>query len=274
MIRKILGKLRGKFLRPDTEKFDAYLVSHQKNIERLENILCSIDHHLSTLVMSEGAWNINVQTLLQKRAVEESADYVKINAPAAMQFGNDWFGHLSFAVRKYQEESSIKDGLFLEFGVFQGSSLNHMSNILAEKTFYGFDSFEGLPDDWHGRESTCQKGTFDLQGKMPTVNSNVVLIKGWFENTLPKFLDDHNGPVALVHVDSDIYDSAKTVLGCLANRIERGTLIIFDEYFGYNNWQQHEFKAFQEFVRNYNVRYEYLSFCTFSAVIRILEISK
>ena len=62
-------------------------------------------------------------------------------------------------------------------------------------------------------------------------------------------------PVAFIHVDCDLYSSTKTIFSLLSDRIVPGTIILFDEYFNYPNWQQHEYKALQEFVDTKNIKY-------------------
>lgn len=169
-----------------------------------------------------------------------------------------------FMLTQYHEleyilkNEKLIDGLFLEFGVYTGNTINLMFNILKDKIFYGFDSFEGLPENWNG--TIRHKGSFDLQGNLPNVNDNVKLIKGWFDETLPKFLIEHKEPVSFIHVDSDLYSSAKTIFDNLKDRIVVGTIIVFDEYYNYNNWKNHEYKAFQEFVKENNIKYKYLTF--------------
>ena len=78
------------------------------------------------------------------------------------------------------------DGLFIEFGVHKGRSVNFFSKYLDNKNIYAFDSFLGLREDWKGTQAI--KGTFDLKGKIPKLNSNVIPIKGWIQDTLPSFL--------------------------------------------------------------------------------------
>ena len=161
------------------------------------------------------------------------------------------------------------DGLFLEFGVFNGKSINIMSNILKNKVFYGFDSFEGLPEYWI---PGFDKGKFNLEGNLPKVNKNVSLIKGWFNETLPDFCKDHKENIAFLHIDCDLYSSTKTIFDNLKDRIKPGTIITFDEYFGYYNWKNHEFKAFQEFVNENNIKYKYLSSNSYtSCSVKITE---
>jgi len=94
---------------------------------------------------------------------------------------------------------------------------------------------------------------------MPVVGQNVKLIKGLFEDTIDAFLIDYNiDKISLIHIDCDLYSSTKTVLDHIRDKIVSGTIIIFDEYFNYPNWQIHEFKAFQEFIIDNNLKYKYL----------------
>ncbi|MGY2051303.1 class I SAM-dependent methyltransferase [Methylobacterium sp. JK268] len=147
------------------------------------------------------------------------------------------------------------DGLNLEFGVFSGSSINHMARSFRDQTFHGFDSFEGLPEDWR---QGFARGAF-ATGGLPAVENNVNLIKGWFDHTIPGFLDSFKDiPVSFLHVDCDLYSSTKTIFHLLRDRIVPGTVIVFDEYFNYPSWRIHEYRAFKEFVDYYKRSYEYI----------------
>ena len=77
---------------------------------------------------------------------------------------------------------------------------------------------------------------------------------------------------AFVHIDCDIYSSTRDIFRALAPRIVVGTVLVFDEYFNYPDWQQHEFKAFQEFVAAHRVSHEYLAYSRIQVVVRILAI--
>ena len=110
---------------------------------------------------------------------------------------------------------------------------------------HGFDSFEGLPEDWKAGE---QKGSYSTGGRLPVVPDNVRLHKGWFEHSLPPFLQQHNEPVSLVHIDCDLYSSTLTVLEQLADRFIEGSVIVFDDFLGFPGFEQHELKAFEEFI--------------------------
>lgn len=148
------------------------------------------------------------------------------------------------------------EGLYLEFGVFSGKTINQIAELKPDQIIYGFDSFEGLPETW-------RTGFYEKKfatDMLPEVHDNVRLIKGWFSDTLPVFLEEHTEQCAFIHVDCDLYLSAKCVFENLKNRITKGTIIVFDEYFNYPSWKEHEYKAFQEFIKESGLSYEYLSY--------------
>ena len=148
-------------------------------------------------------------------------------------------------------------GLILEFGVYKGASINRLGESFQARAIYGFDSFEGLREAW----SFLEAGAFaDAAGALPKVPANVTLVKGWFEDTLPKFLAEHPGPVALLHIDCDLYSSTACVLKLLSDRIVAGTVIMFDELVGYPGWQEGEYKALCEWVGATGTSFEYLGY--------------
>ncbi|MBF0560767.1 MAG: class I SAM-dependent methyltransferase [Alphaproteobacteria bacterium] len=193
---------------------------------------------------------------LQVCARKESAQYVKQHMTSAVMFQGRW-PLLAAAIGE-----TARGGLFLEFGVEKGSSSNFIARHLSERgdaaTVHAFDSFEGLPDEWSGTFE--KRGKFSLKGKLPPVLPNVELHKGWFCDTIPSFLDKNKEGISLLHVDCDIYSSTKDIFGGLKDRIRQGTIIVFDEYFNYHNWQEHEFKAWQEFVQATDIQYSYRGF--------------
>jgi hypothetical protein len=187
---------------------------------------------------------------LQRRALIESADYVEKHLI-----------HLNSTETKYAlltvalDHVVHKDGLYLEFGVFSGRTINHVARLVRHPV-YGFDSFEGLPERWR---DLFDAGRFKVSA-LPRVRSNVTLVKGWFNETLPGFLEEHPGDVSLLHVDCDLYSSTVTILDCLKPRIKAGTVIVFDEYFNYAGWREGEYKAFQEFITAEGWGYEYIGY--------------
>ncbi|WP_454287073.1 class I SAM-dependent methyltransferase [Rhizobium arsenicireducens] len=145
----------------------------------------------------------------------------------------------------------------MEFGVFSGRSINLIANSIGIGTkVYGFDSFEGLPEDWRGN---FKKGTFSVP-TLPEVRQNVELVKGWFDQTLPRFTSERlNGKKTnFLHIDCDLYSSTKTIFDTLIEHIADDCVIVFDEYFNYPGWQDHEVKAFKEFIEMTGYSYEYI----------------
>ncbi|MDD3618967.1 MAG: macrocin O-methyltransferase [Desulfobulbaceae bacterium] len=147
------------------------------------------------------------------------------------------------------------EGLYMEFGVYSGTTINHIA-ARAGRTVHGFDSFEGLPEQW----GSVPAGKFARHGDLPEVRDNVELHVGWFEDTLPKFLEAHDEPAAFLHVDSDLYSSARTILTALQPRIVSGTVIVFDEFFNYPGWQEHEYRAFSEFIAASGCSFRYIGY--------------
>jgi predicted O-methyltransferase YrrM len=193
----------------------------------------------------------------------DGADLTKVERlAAAIDSSNYLNGFMSDCKRYANSEEllaagmqarSVPDGLILEFGVYSGRSVNYLATLQSGRVF-GFDSFEGLPEDW--RPDTL-KSAFKVD-KLPAVADNVELVVGWFEDTLPGFLEAHPGPVTFLHVDCDLYSSTRTVFHYLRDRIVPGTVIIFDEYFNYIGWRNHEYKAFAEFVTECGLKYRYI----------------
>lgn len=137
------------------------------------------------------------------------------------------------------------EGLVMEFGVASGESMNIIAP-LTDRMVYGFDSFKGLPEAWY----SYQEGHFACNAcNIPTFkHSNITLVVGTFQETLPKFIEEHPENAALIYIDCDLYSSTKFVLDTLYHRIVPGTVILFDELYGYNGYEDHELKALQEFM--------------------------
>jgi hypothetical protein len=159
-------------------------------------------------------------------------------------------------------------GYYLEFGVYRGGTIGFIAKQVAPLQVHGFDSFHGLQEAWSG-----DGFSFDLQGRMPKVPGNVLLHPGFFADTLPGWLEQNPGPAAFIHIDSDLYEPARCVFEHLEERIVPGTIIVFDEYFNYPNWQAHEFRAFAELVERCQVQYEYMSYARFQVAVKIKAIS-
>lgn len=158
------------------------------------------------------------------------------------------------AIGSWVFEQVIGNRIWLEFGVASGDSLRRLSQYAP--FIYGFDSFEGLPEDWTDENGGLQepKGKFacDPPKDLPI---NAQLVIGRFEDTLPIFLSSKPKSFGLVHIDCDLYSSTKFVLDHLEPCLD-GTILIFDEIRGFPAGEYHEGRAWQEFMDKgtYNAR--------------------
>ena len=189
----------------------------------------------------------NLLVDLQLEAKKDTLDYIRktmIDAP--------YFEKHPKLVEFVVGEAE-KPGLFLEFGVGRGKSIRWIG-AATDRKVYGFDSFEGIPEYWNGNPV----GAF-AQKKLPKVPGNVEFVVGLFNDTLPGFLNEHEEAISFLHVDCDLYSSTVTIFEALASRLQDGSIVLFDEYYNFPRWQEHEFRAFQEFVARTGVEYEYIA---------------
>ena len=117
--------------------------------------------------------------------------------------------HLKSAFELVPPEMQSSGSLFMEFGVRAGESISFLANLTGSLTWDGFDSFEGLPATNMSHSKTQQswrKGEYTMRGKLPRVPGNVRLHRGWYSNTLPRFLDNAISrgvtTAAFVHLDA------------------------------------------------------------------------
>jgi hypothetical protein len=83
----------------------------------------------------------------------------------------------------------------------------------------------------------------------------VRFVKGWFQDTLPIFLDQFSTDKRIViHCDADLYPSTLFVLGKLDALIKPGTIVIFDDFSSMLN----DFRALEDYTRSFCRRYEVL----------------
>lgn len=144
-------------------------------------------------------------------------------------------------------------GIACEFGVFNGNSLRIIRNFRKPPVF-GFDSFEGLPEQWDFGSDKHEKGHFTTN-KPKDLPIGTYLVDGFFDKSLPEWVRAQTESIKLIHIDSDLYSSAKTVLSILDSKIEKDCIIIFDELVNldgrYTNWQDGEWKALNEWLEEF-----------------------
>ncbi|SFN58180.1 Predicted O-methyltransferase YrrM [Pseudonocardia ammonioxydans] len=144
-------------------------------------------------------------------------------------------------------------GMALEFGVYRGETLRAIAAHRGDGRVHGFDTFTGLPENWR---PGFPAGAFDDLAELPEV-PGAELVVGLFDDTLDRFLATHPGPVDFLHVDSDLYSSAVTVLEAVGPRLRPGSIVLFDEFFNFPDWERHEARAWWEYAEKHGVRHRY-----------------
>lgn len=234
-----------------------------KPITKFLNKILTAFVHLRSFMPPPEARRDSLLSELSRITAKDAANYASTNFYAAKHSHNreDLWAHAL--------NNLLDDGIVLEFGVWQGNSINFFASRLNEE-IHGFDSFIGLKEDWPGHMGWV--GRFSLNGKLPKVRPNVTLHKGWFDETLPVFMKNQLNCFKLIHIDCDTYESTKIVLELIQPKILVGSVIIFDEYIGYRGWRYGEYKAWQEHTEKYNYKYEYLFFTNQSVSVRVTDI--
>ena len=138
-------------------------------------------------------------------------------------------------------------GCVLECGVWRGGMIAGLVTLLgSERDYFLFDSFEGLPPakqvDGEGalrwQANTGVAEYFDNCSAPPEFASEAMriagarsfsLIKGWFNETVPKFKPP--SPIALLRLDGDWYESTMVCLVHLFDEVAPGGIVILDDYY-------------------------------------------
>ena len=201
--------------------------------------------------------------------VLSSLDYV-LATPVAMDPSMQFFTHDMVHLALNNTCETMEGGLVLEFGVYHGKTIRMIASYLPNYPVHGFDTFSGIPEDWH---SLTPKNSYSTHGKLPQAPDNVHYHVGLFSETLPDFLNDHSDePIRLMNIDCDLYSSTKDIFDAVHSRVVPGTVIIFDEYIMNPHWKEDEYKAFQEAAMEFGWKYKYLGFSLVSqqAVVQMI----
>ena len=158
---------------------------------------------------------------------------------------------------RYSGTLNLIPGIGIDLGVFNGRSTYKLADS-TKLYFYGFDSFEGLPEKWDLGNKIVNKGHFKVD-KVPENTKNCEFIKGWFEDTLPIF--EVPSDISYLNIDSDLYSSAILGLKTFNRYIVEGTIIRFDDLLDspnlrYLKWKEGEWKALLEWLEECNRKVE------------------
>lgn len=173
-------------------------------------------------------------------------------------------GAIDLAMARAAELSIPGD--YYEFGLYRGYSFWHAQKQadrvgLSDMRFFGFDSFEGLPEV---EGADRDKGIFvsgDYACGRDQVHSRLAaegfdwsraaLIDGFFDQSLtPAIKGEHQmGPAAVVLIDCDLYQSTVPVLAFLDDLLQDGSILLFDDWYCFgDSGDSGEPRAFQEFL--------------------------
>ena len=140
-------------------------------------------------------------------------------------------------------------GEVIECGIFKGTSLIRFATFrdLLENPYsrkiIGFDVFGKFPESQYDPDKKFLKSFIESAGetgisveKLKEVferkkTTNYELVKGNINQTVPEYTK--NNPqlkIALLHIDTDVYEPAVTILENLFDRVVRGGIIMFDDY--------------------------------------------
>ncbi len=164
------------------------------------------------------------------------------------------------------------EGDVVECGVWKGGMSAGMAMVLeGKRSFWLFDSFEGLPDakgidgetalNWQqGRDSdtyfdNCTANEKDAEEIMTMAGAeNVKIVKGWFDQTLKT--ENIPESIALLRLDGDWYDSTMICLEFLFPRVVEGGVIIIDDYYTWDGCS----RAVHDYLSKYQLSVRIKSF--------------
>jgi len=157
-------------------------------------------------------------------------------------------------------------GWVAEFGVREGKSLREIAKRVPGAV-HGFDSFEGLQEDWTGHHGVGSMRTAHPENLV--FPDNVEIHAGLVQDTVPPFVAAQSQPARFIHIDTDTYLPAAAILADCNKQIVKGTVILFDEYWSYDGWEEHEARAFCEWLMRENRDAVALCICRFRLAVLI-----
>lgn len=164
---------------------------------------------------------------------------------------------------KMSLKSANINGFYLEFGLFRGRTAKKICNLVPDKILYGFDSFNGVPEDLSKKVIAKACRLYEL----PIYHDNVRIVIGHITHSLGAFLNsaDHINikQTAFMHLDVACYSSTKLVLSLLKEekQIVTGTVIHISHVMFPENGIYYDSvaKAFYDWVEKYNISYNYIA---------------
>jgi O-methyltransferase len=154
-------------------------------------------------------------------------------------------------------------GYYLEFGSHEANTMRlawDAFHHLFEHQFVAFDSFEGLPEIaptdeqeiWaKGRLKTGEEDFREICRRHGIPDDRLMTVKGFYDDTLNDETRERLAPTkaAVIYVDCDLYTSTVPVLRFAKHFLQRGTVIVFDDWFCFHgDPDKGERRAWREFL--------------------------
>ncbi|MHB8901029.1 MAG: TylF/MycF/NovP-related O-methyltransferase [Thermoguttaceae bacterium] len=154
-----------------------------------------------------------------------------------------------------------RQGDYLEFGVFRGSSFISAYYAsrkagLRDVRFFAFDSFQGLPEgelyNWSKGIYACSKRRFLANVRKAGVDMRRVrTVEGYFCDSLTEAAKRECGirRAAVVHLDCDLRSSTAEALEFITEMVDEGTVLIFDNWACFDASDEHgQRRAFRDWA--------------------------
>jgi O-methyltransferase len=188
------------------------------------------------------------------------------------RFGQDARRDVFLSVARYHHINRPMGGYYFEFGSHEANSMRMAWDTfkhLFDYTYVAFDSFEGLPEIepideqaiWEPGKLKTDEADFRriCEGHgMP--GDRLITVKGFYEDSLTEQTRRRlePGKAAVIYVDCDLYASTVPVLHFVRDFLQRGTVIVFDDWNCFHgDPEKGERRAWSEFVvANPTLRFE------------------
>ncbi len=221
---------------------------------------------LTSIVLKAYENKNNDLSLLKKEGYKEHGLARSINWVLNLPTTPKLFFH-RWAFFDYITRNSKVERPFYEYGVWRGTAFKYL--IKTFKKGFGFDTFTGLPENWHKEKA----GTYSSEGNIPKIEGGEFIV-GKFEESLPNFFSKDRPLASLINFDADLYSSTICALNYSKVIIDEHTILVFDEFFTNPTWEEDEYKALIEFCELNGFGYEVIavSFSSKQVAVKILGI--
>lgn len=187
-------------------------------------------------------------------------------------FGQRTRREVFLSIARFHHINRPMAGYYFEFGSHEGNTMRMAWDTfrhLFDFTYVAFDSFEGLPEIgpideqkiWERGKLKTEEANFRTVVEGHGMPSNKLLtIKGYYSDSLneqtKRRLEGQSA--AVVYIDCDLYESTVPVLRFIREFLQRGTVIVFDDWFCFHgDPERGERLAWTEFLAaNPTLRFE------------------